>query len=134
MTLTDRSLTFLDQEISLRKEQKEYLSDVESPHREFQGKSRELYLKLVSEIEVLEHLKSLVQSETKEYGLTTGPAIWERIAPKPSSKTRKECISQIKYEGDLYRTGDLSPDEFLDNVTIAITDFETSVIEKQEKK
>ncbi len=59
MTLTDRSLTFLDKEISLRKEQKEYLSDVESPHKEFHGKSRELYLKLVSEIEVLEHLKLL---------------------------------------------------------------------------
>ena len=66
MTLTDRSLTFLDQEISLRKEQKEYLSDVESPHKEFHGKSRELYLKLVSEIEVLEHLRGLALSDKEQ--------------------------------------------------------------------
>lgn len=61
MTLTERSITFLDQEISLRKEQKEYLSDVESPHKEFHGKSRELYLKFVSEIEVLENLRKMVE-------------------------------------------------------------------------
>lgn len=57
MTLTEKSLRFLDSEIKTRKEQKEYLSDVQGEHRENHSKGRELFLKLSEEIEVLEHLK-----------------------------------------------------------------------------
>lgn len=56
MTLTDRSLTFLDKEISLRKEQKEYLSDYEGSVR-----ARSLFVKLSQEIEVLENLRKMVE-------------------------------------------------------------------------
>lgn len=96
LTLTDRSLTFLDQEISLRKEQKEYLSDVESPHKEFHGKSRELYLKLVSEIEVLERLKFLAICDKQGREFSSR----RMIVPKPSSEKSKDGSELHAYLND----------------------------------
>lgn len=59
MTLTSKSLHFLDREIASRKEQMEYLADTQGEHRENHSKGRQLFLKLNEEIEVLSYLREL---------------------------------------------------------------------------
>lgn len=65
MTTTEKTLSFLNREISSRKEQQEFLADTQGEHRENHSKGRELFLKLSDEIEILESLRDGVLDEER---------------------------------------------------------------------